>query len=162
MSAGEPLLHVAPVGLKKWPKNASDQTLEVPPETSFKRHSTSYRVYNGPCQTNCLLHRARQTSKKGPKMLGWIKHWRYHLKPIANEYLHHDVYRMAHARQINCCKGPARQPPNMTRRPNIIEIAWGKYWKYHLQLTFSHILSCRVQEYPCQTNYLLHRARQTS
>ena len=146
----------------------------------------------------------------GPKMLGWIKHWRYHLKPIANEYLHHEVYRMANARQIICCKGPARQPPIMTHRPNIIQMTWGKYWKYHLKLIGSYlacpaefrntharqIVCCigpgrhprwapkigldqtlevphetngkwmltphNVQNGPCQTNWLLQRARQTA
>ena len=169
MSAGDPLLRVSPGDPQKAPKFTFDQTNEVPLETNFKCTGTTHKVQNGPCQTNFLLQRARQTSPGGPKnhprsneggttwnqfqmkryvtqstewpmqdklsaakglpdtpqirttptflQLTQSKHKEYHLKPIPNEEVHHPQQRMAHARQIVCCKRPARHAPVWTPRP---------------------------------------------
>ena len=44
------------------------------------------------------------------------------MEPISNEQVHPTEHRMAHARQIIFCKGPARRPQNVAQWPTTLEL----------------------------------------
>ena len=104
----------------------------------------------------------KSLAAKGPpdarQNVGWIKHWRYHMIPMSNEQVHPTDHRMAYARQIFCCEGPARRPPNVGPHDHHLKIDP----EVPLQTNFECSSKCHIEQRSlCQANVWLPRAHQT-
>ncbi len=64
---------------------------------------------------------------KGPPKFGWFKHYRYHLKQILIELVHHTKVRIGLARQCILCEGSARHAQNVSPVVNGEELNYIKH-----------------------------------